>query len=186
MAGLREEVWNKEKEFREGQEKQRLDDLFIHFLNFAEKIKPKVIIAENVKGLVQKNAKGYVNEILKKFDEIGYDNQIFILNSARMGVPQARQRVFFIAHRRDLKLPKLKLNFNEKTIKYSDFKDSNFKPINKNTQLYKFWLQREKRDSMLCDSIMRTGGKRKRFNCKFIHDEKSCRNNYIKQRILAF
>lgn len=172
MVGLREKVWDKEKSFREGQEKQRLDDLFTHFLNFAEKIEPKVIIAENVKGLIQKRAKGYVNEILKKFGEIGYNTQMFLLNSAKMGVPQARQRVFFIARRKNLKLPKLKLDFNKKPIKYGEFKDSNFKQSNKNTQLYDYWQQRNKRDNMLCDAIMRVGGKRKRFSCKFIHDKK--------------
>ena len=53
MAGLREKTWGIEKQFREGQEKQRLDDLFIHFLNFANRIKPKTIVAENVKGLIK-------------------------------------------------------------------------------------------------------------------------------------
>lgn len=172
MAGLREKAWGKEKEFREGQKKQRLDDLFINFLNFTDKLKPKVIIAENVKGLIQKQAKGYVNEILKKFDKIGYETQMFLLNSAKMGVPQTRERVFFIARRKEFKLAKLKLNFSEKPIKYGEFKDSNFKPLNKNTQLYKFWSQRNKKDRALCDPIMRVGGKSKRFTCKFIHDEK--------------
>lgn len=172
MAGLREKAWNKEKTFKEGQEKQRLDDLFIHFLNFADKIKPKVIIAENVKGLIQKRAKGYVNEILNKFNEIGYSTQMFLLNSAKMGVPQARPRVFFIACKKSLNLPKLKLNFNEKPIKYGEFKDSDFKPLNKNTKLFEWWLQREKADLSVCDLITRLGKKRKLFSCKFLYDNK--------------
>lgn len=52
MAGSREDAWNVEKAFREGQAKQRLDDLFFHFIAVAKKLKPKVVIAENVKGLI--------------------------------------------------------------------------------------------------------------------------------------
>lgn len=77
-AGAREKGWGTEKTFREGQKKQRLDDLFLHFIHTAEILKPKVIIAENVKGLVAGNAKGYVNEIIKAFKSAGYSVQIFL------------------------------------------------------------------------------------------------------------
>ena len=43
--------------------------------------------------------------------------QIFLLDAHTMGVPQRRRRVFFIAHRNDLDLPKLKLDFHEKPIR---------------------------------------------------------------------
>ena len=101
MAGSRGDGWNVEKTFREGQAKQRLDDLFFHFIKVAKKLKPKVVIAENVKGLITGNAKGWVNRIIKDFDEAGYEVQIFLFNASRMGVPQKRERVFFIAHRKD-------------------------------------------------------------------------------------
>ena len=80
MAGKREKAWGIEKMFREGQKKQRLDDLFLHFIAFAERINPKIIVAENVKGLLFKKARGYVNEILEAFKKTGYDVQIFLLN----------------------------------------------------------------------------------------------------------
>lgn len=116
IAGSREEGWNTEKVFREGQAAQRLDDLFFYFVEVARKLQPKVIVAENVKGLLLGNAKGYVNEIIKAFDLAGYKVQIFLLNASRMGVPQKRERVFFIAHRKDLNYPKIKMEFNEKPI----------------------------------------------------------------------
>lgn len=171
MAGLREKAWDKKKKFREGQKTQKLDDLFIHFLNFAEKIKPKIIVAENVKGLISGKSKGYVNEILKKFSEIGYKTQIFLLNSATMGVPQKRQRVFFIAYRNDLNFPKLQLKFNEKSIKYGEFKDKNYIPMNKETQTYKLWLQRRSSDRNLASILGRTEGRNSRFNSVFIKDD---------------
>lgn len=66
MAGQREENWGKNKKFREGQTSQVLDDLFFEFIDLAKILKPKIVIAENVKGLVMGNAKGYVNMIVKK------------------------------------------------------------------------------------------------------------------------
>ena len=51
-------------------------------------LRPKVVVAENVKGLIKGNAKGYVNGIVKAFDDAGYKTQIFLLNAAYMGVPQ--------------------------------------------------------------------------------------------------
>lgn len=87
FAGKREDGWNVEKTFREGQAKQKLDDLFFHFIETAKRLQPKMIIAENVEGLVRGNAKGYVNEILKGFCAAGYEMQMFLLDSSRMSVP---------------------------------------------------------------------------------------------------
>lgn len=116
MAGSREDAWGEKKKFREGQAEQVLDDLFFHFIEIAKKLKPKIVVAENVKGLVMGNAKGYVKEIFSAFKNAGYEVQLFLLNASRMGVPQARERTFFIARRADLNLPKLNLEFNESII----------------------------------------------------------------------
>lgn len=116
MAGSREKAWGEKKKFREGQVHQVLDDLFFDFIDIAEKLKPKVVVAENVKGLIQGNARGYVKEIFKKFRDIGYDCQLFLLNAAAMGVPQKRERTFFIANKLG---KKVKLEFNEKQISVS-------------------------------------------------------------------
>ena len=109
MAGNREKDWGKDKHFREGQSKQVLDDLFFDWLNLVEHLKPKVAIAENVKGLIQGNAKGYVKLIMERFKVIGYNAQLFLVNAADCGVPQKRERVFFIALRGDIDKPKLVL-----------------------------------------------------------------------------
>ena len=95
MAGQREDAWNREKTFREGQAKQRLDDLFLYFIEVAKKLQPKVVIAENVKGLVVGTAKGWVNMIIKAFGDAGYNVQVFLFNASRMGVPQKRERESF-------------------------------------------------------------------------------------------
>lgn len=116
MAGSREKAWGEKKKFREGQASQVLDDLFFHFIETARILQPKVVLAENVKGLVIGKAKGYVKQIFNMFNLAGYETQLFLLNAAFMGVPQRRERTFFIARRKDLNLPKIEMKFNEKPI----------------------------------------------------------------------
>jgi DNA (cytosine-5)-methyltransferase 1 len=117
MAGSREKKWGKNTHFREGQTAQILDDLFFHYIDIAKKLQPKVVVAENVKGLIQGNARGYVKEIFSNFKEAGYSCQLFLLNAAAMGVPQKRERTFFIANRLN---KKINLKFNEKLIPIKD------------------------------------------------------------------
>ena len=148
----KQEFWGKEKKFKEGQKKQRLDDLFFDFLDVANKLKPKVIIAENVKGLIMGKTKIFARKIIKKFQEIDYDVQVFLLNAKFMEVPQARERVFFIGIRKDISLnlknkdlscSKLLLNFNNKIINIGDAINDlpNDGPLlNKTTKLYHCWL----------------------------------------------
>jgi DNA (cytosine-5)-methyltransferase 1 len=135
MSGNREKDWGKEKKFREGQAKQVLDDLFFDFIDLAKKLQPKVVVAENVKGLLLGEAKAYVRKIYKSFDEAGYMVQHFLLDASIMGVPQKRERVFFIALRKDLceqflfkkdffnSIPKIKLSFSENRIPFKDIDD---------------------------------------------------------------
>lgn len=122
MQGDREKAWGKLKMFKEGQAVQTLDDLFFVFLDTVEKLKPKAFVSENVTGLLMKNAKGYVNEIINRARSIGYDVQLFRLNSAYMGVPQDRTRVFIIGNR--MGWPRLSLNFNEEPIMFGSVRST--------------------------------------------------------------
>jgi DNA (cytosine-5)-methyltransferase 1 len=143
MAGNREKDWGKKKVFKEGQAHQVLDDLFFEYIALAKMLQPKIVLAENVKGLIQGNAKLYVKKIFKAFDEAGYNVQLFLLNAASMGVPQKRERVFFICQRKDLKLPKLELSFNEPLIVFKEIADQTIKePHKKMTdEYYKLWIK---------------------------------------------
>lgn len=116
MAGSREKDWGREKHFREGQAVQVLDDLFFDYLNVVERLKPKVAIAENVKGMLLGNAKGYVRAVISRFREIGYRPQLFLVNAADCGVPQRRERVFFVAVRNDIDVPPLVFAPNQKWV----------------------------------------------------------------------
>lgn len=152
MAGNREKDWGKEKKFREGQEKQVLDTLFFDFIDLAKELQPKVVVAENVKGLLLGNAKEYVKKIYEEFDKAGYYCQHWLLDASKMGVPQRRERVFFICLRKDLakpflyqkdmftEVPKLVLEFNEKEIPFKEIEDKIGEPhykISQNT--LKYW-----------------------------------------------
>lgn len=109
MAGSREKSWGKDKHFREGQAKQVLSDLFFDYLNLVERLKPRVAIAENVRGMILGNAKGYTKLVMQRLKDIGYRPQLFLLNAADCGVPQRRERVFFCAVRDDIKAKPLEL-----------------------------------------------------------------------------
>lgn len=135
MAGNRDKDWGKNKKFREGQAQQVLDTLFFDFIDLAKELQPKVVVAENVKGLLLGNAKQYVRKIYEEFDKAGYYCQHWLLDASKMGVPQRRERVFFICLRKDLadpflhykdmftQIPKFELDFNEPKIKYKDIEE---------------------------------------------------------------
>lgn len=169
-AGEREKGWNKEKVFREGQAKQKLDDLFFYFIQIAEKLKPRVVIAENVSGLLKGNAKGYVNEIFKAFDAAGYKTQLFLLNAAFMGVPQKRERCFFVAQRKDQTFPKLALNFREKPILFGQVRSEH--GDEPQDGIYKDLLkQRIPSDKAISDISKRTRKRESGFGNPIMHDD---------------
>lgn len=138
MAGEREKNWGKAKQFREGQKKQVLDDLFFAFLETVERLQPKVVVAENVDGMTRGKSRYYITMVINEFRRIGYDVQVFRLNSMFMNVPQSRVRIFFIANR--MNYPKLHITPNEKPILFREVATKNNKSMNKTTQAY--WLMK--------------------------------------------
>ncbi|QHZ55802.1 DNA cytosine methyltransferase [Brevibacillus sp. NSP2.1] len=171
-AGKREKKWGKEHHFREGQAKQKLDDLFFDFLDVVEKLRPRVVVAENVRGMIIGLAKGYVSLVKRRFEELGYRAQLFLLNSATMGVPQKRERIFFIAHRRDLQLPKLSLQFQERPVLYKEVRSGRGRPLDPNSLTYKRWLKRRPRDDSFGDITERIEGKVRNFNSILVKDDR--------------
>lgn len=127
MCGNREDDWGKVRKYKEGQKEQTLDDLVFVFCDTVEKLKPKVVILENVPGIVAGGAKKYAIEIVNRLSSAGYVTQIFSLNSATMGVPQSRERIFFIARRSDLGLKSLQLEFSTQPIPFGKIADKGAK-----------------------------------------------------------
>jgi DNA (cytosine-5)-methyltransferase 1 len=172
MAGAREKKWGKKSHFREGQAEQHLDDLFFDFIDVAKKLQPKVVVAENVKGLIQGNARGYVKQIFKQFREAGYSCQLFLLNSSKMGVPQKRERTFFIANRLN---KKISLEFNESLIPLIKIKNDKKNSKRLNNKQLQIWEWCEKNGEK-CGGKAHTAlfGKRSMFNTvKLLKNEPS-------------
>lgn len=174
MAGSREKSWGKEKHFREGQAKQVLSDLFFDYLDLVEHLKPKVAIAENVKGMIQGNAKGYVKMVMARFKEIGYRAQLFLVNAADCGVPQKRERVFFVALRDDIDKPKLILNpshrwisAGEATSDLQELTDDEIRDTSPDKIDLAWWYKTNPGEKYE-NALIREGGKDKYFNKKKI------------------
>jgi len=91
------------------------NELVFEFIRFVERIRPKVFLMENVRGLLSVNS-GSLREIISdEFRAIGYKNiHCKVLCAADYGVPQMRYRVFFIGTREDIDKD---INFPEPLIK---------------------------------------------------------------------
>jgi len=98
------------KKYSDGKTVEAIEDLFLEFIRIAKEIKPKVIVAENVKGITFGEAKGKLYEFVNSFEKIGYQVTYQVLNAADFGVPQARERTLFVCVRDDV-CDALNLNF---------------------------------------------------------------------------
>lgn len=185
MSGNREKDWGKEKKFKEGQADQVLDTLFFDFIELARKLQPKVVVSENVRGILYGNAKGYARRILNDFDEAGYVVREFVLKAVEMGVPQRRERVFFIAIRKDLvallppeegvlfsDYPALDLSFKEKPIPFQKIKLDELNDASWTDQDKYVWPNRKPEDRKYADVLERLENRYSSFNSRFIYNEK--------------
>lgn len=68
-----------------------------------KKVKPKVFIAENVKGIILWKKGLAIRTIIDDFSRCGYKVNYKLINMADFGVPQKRERVFIIGIRNDIK-----------------------------------------------------------------------------------
>ena len=73
--------------------------LFHEIIRIAEHKKPKYMLLENVKGLTNKNHRETFEKILSEIKRIGYSAKIKVLNSKEHGIPQNRERVWFVCFR---------------------------------------------------------------------------------------
>lgn len=113
-------------------------NLFFESMRIAKHKKPKYMIAENVKGLVNHDKGETFKTILKTLDEIGYNNYYKVLRSCDFGVPHARERVFIISIRKDIDDYNFLMPIGEltnKTLK-DIIENKERKEMKKNLQIY--------------------------------------------------
>jgi len=70
--------------------------LVFFFIRWVEYFKPRFFVMENVKGILTMGKGKVVEKIKKMYNDIGYKCKIKLLLAAEYGVPQLRERVFFI------------------------------------------------------------------------------------------
>lgn len=91
--------------------------LFFEIARILEVKRPKLILLENVKGLLNHEKGQTFSTIIQTLEELGYDIQWMVLNSKFFGVPQNRERVFIIGSLRGYTRPEILPfgEFNEET-----------------------------------------------------------------------
>lgn len=70
--------------------------LYRAMVEVVKRTKPKIFIAENVKGLLMKTNKSSLETVLNDFSDLGYDVSYRLYQAADYGVPQSRERVFIV------------------------------------------------------------------------------------------
>lgn len=78
--------------------------LFYEYIRILRDTQPLFFVAENVSGMLAKRHSDAVNGFMKLFDEAGYDVNLKMLNANDFGVPEDRDRVFYIGFRKDLNI----------------------------------------------------------------------------------
>jgi DNA (cytosine-5)-methyltransferase 1 len=76
--------------------------LFNDIIRIAEVKQPKFMLLENVKGLLSKRHKVTFDKIISELNRIGYLVNWKVLNSKDFGIPQNRERVFFVCKHKSL------------------------------------------------------------------------------------
>ena len=102
--------WQKESE-------DPRNKLFFEYLRFVKVLEPKVVLIENVRGILSSNngfAKTRIEELL---NELGYEVNCNVLNASEYGVPQNRFRAFFVATKKKHLMQKFDFDKIEKQTK---------------------------------------------------------------------
>lgn len=75
-------------------------DLFPEVLRLADESRPKAIMVENVRGLLDPVFEGYRKRIQRELESMGYWSEFKMFQASDFGVPQLRPRVILVALQR--------------------------------------------------------------------------------------
>lgn len=79
-------------------------DGFPIFIDAVRRIKPKIFMFENVRGMFYRN-KDYLNEIISELKGMQYNIKMAILNASDYSVPQNRERVVVVGSKNNFEFP---------------------------------------------------------------------------------
>lgn len=78
--------------------------LFFDIARIVKYHKPKIVFLENVKNFEKHDNGNTLKVVLKTLNDLGYDVNYQILNASDFGLPQNRERIYFICFRKDLSI----------------------------------------------------------------------------------
>jgi DNA (cytosine-5)-methyltransferase 1 len=81
--------------------------LFFDIARICAEKRPRLVVLENVKGLLSHDSGKTFQTILGVLSDLGYRVEWQVLNSKNFGVPQNRERVFIIGHLRGTSRPEV-------------------------------------------------------------------------------
>jgi|694.fasta_scaffold144150_2 DNA (cytosine-5)-methyltransferase 1 len=82
--------------------KDKRGQLFFEYIRILRLVQPAFFVAENVSGILFERNREALEGILKLFQSAGYTVRYGLVNAKDFGVPQDRERVFFVGIRADL------------------------------------------------------------------------------------
>jgi DNA (cytosine-5)-methyltransferase 1 len=84
-----------------GKQQAGLDprDMVPQFIRAVSEARPRIFLMENVPGLLTQKHTSYTKQVIRQFEELRYRVFVGKLNAASYGVPQYRERVFFVGLR---------------------------------------------------------------------------------------
>mgnify|MGYP003382442469 CR=1 FL=1 len=77
-------------------------NLFPSAIRLVDEIRPRAVMIENVRGILDAVFEDYRNYVGKELSKLGYEPGWKLMNASDFGVPQLRPRVVFVAVRKDL------------------------------------------------------------------------------------
>ena len=104
--------------------------LFFDIARIAKYHKPKLIFLENVRNFEKHDNGNTLKVVLKTLNSLGYSVKYKVLNASNYGLPQNRQRIYFVCFKKDIVIDEFKFPkpTNEKVSLYDFLED---KPIAK-------------------------------------------------------
>jgi DNA (cytosine-5)-methyltransferase 1 len=79
-----------------GQADDERNGLFREFVRIVRDLNPKIVIFENVTGLLASKNKNTLNQIFRSFEDLGYTMDARVLSSEEYGVPETRRRAILM------------------------------------------------------------------------------------------
>lgn len=124
--------------------------LYQDFLRFVDYFDPEAFIMENVKGMLSaenKDGEPVVEVIKEEMEELGYEVTTQLLDACNYGVPQHRERLFFIANKKGVENPDMVKwethrepeNKEERKIKFKGTQEEVFPAFKEDKQIKRPW-----------------------------------------------